>query len=135
MQESKQQPLTHSSVPINPERYVISCVEGIRYRYIRSNQQIYVREKCASGVSSDRESAHGFMDLLWVLGPCKWCRGPLVKVKPLASCQLCLLSYQYLNDLDFHGITTEQITHISYDVDSHKPLELICEKAQSKKNL
>src|ERR1700753_202205 len=125
MQEPGELPPTHPTIVVNPERYVISCVKGIRYRYTRNNRPIFICEKCAIGVSSECESAHGFMDGLWVLTPCKWCQGPLVKTRPLYACRLCLLSYQYLmNDLGFHGITSNRITRISYDVDSHELIEL-----------
>jgi len=125
MQESRKSHSKHPSVPVSQERYVILCVKGIRYRYERNNRWSYICEKCAVGVSSNRETAHGFMDLTKVPGPCKWCKGPLIKTRPLASCRLCFLAYQYLmNDLGFHGISSERITRLAYDVDSHEVIEL-----------
>ena len=126
MQESGNLNTIHPSVPVSQERHVISCVKGTRYRYTRNNHQFFICERCAVGISSDCETAHGFMDGTWLPGPCQWCKGPLIKVRPLTSCRLCFLSYQYLmNDLGFHGISSENITRLSYDVDSHEIVELV----------
>lgn len=126
MQESGDLNSTHPLVPVIQERYVISCIKGLRYRYTRNNRRFFICERCAAGVSSDCESAHGFMDVTWLPGPCQWCKGPLIKVRPLTSCRVCRLAYQYLmNDLGFHGITSENITRLSYDVDSHEIVELV----------
>jgi hypothetical protein len=130
MQESEISNSIHPSTLVSLDRYVISCVKGVRYRYVRNNREVYICERCALGVSSDRETAHGFMDGCWLPGPCKWCRGPVIRRRPLSSCRLCFLSYQYLmNDLGFHGITSDRITRVSYDVDSHELVELAIKDA------
>ena|SRR5215467_3531825 len=125
MQKSGSRSLKRPSIVVSPERCVISCIRAIRYRYVHNGRQRYICERCAVGITTDIEAAHGFMDLVWEPAPCKRCNALMITVRPMESCQLCLLSYQYLmSTLGFHGITTERISRISYDVNHRKLLEL-----------
>lgn len=108
-----------------PERYLLSCIKGVRYQP-NNNISGHLCKGCAEGLELDCEMTHGFLDGHWLPHACIECNGPLIKVRPVASCRLCFSAYRYLmNDLAVHGITHEHIFRLSYDVDSHRITDLI----------